>query len=373
MKPSVAFAVLNLRLGGQMSTLVAAMDGLRERGVDAWFALPDGLPSPSKSALEPWSALPFVVRARRSLGLLRTLASRLGPSTLLHLMLPSPAWASLAAALPLDPRRLILQYEAPALAWDEPTRSALWDDPGLVAPRLVLNHVGWSRLGRRSGASHLATHPGIAAQLRELGFSPVYEVANLSGFSDEDTAPNLALPERLVGYVGHAHRVKGVDDLVEAFIAAAPIRPDLHLLLALTGDRSQRRLVRRLASAGLIRRALVVGRVAVERVLHRLDALVLPYRSMLSTTLYPSLLLEADRAGCPLIISRVAELAPILRDGVAGLITVPPRDVRALTDALVSLPPRDPQVRLPPRLRLPSEAERLDALVALYRTVGGEG
>ena len=49
-------------------------------------------------------------------------------------------------------------------------------------------------------------------------------------------------------------------------------------------------------------RILITGTVPVGTVLGRLDALVLPYRMILSTTMVPSLLLEADLARCPVSV-----------------------------------------------------------------------
>jgi glycosyltransferase involved in cell wall biosynthesis len=356
---NVRFVVLNLRMGGQVASIQALIARLRARGVDADLARPRGLDATDKPALDAYGARPLHERLAGALALLREPVE-----DVLHLVLPSPSFAAVAR-LVRHPR-LVVQYEGPGLSLGRETLSAAAREPGFILPRLVLNHAAWARLGRRAGATHLATHPLIAAQLRALGFHDVRETPNLTAWLPEDDAPLPPLGaagDTLVGYAGHAHAVKGVDDLVTAFGIVTKDRPRLRLVLALSTDGDRGRILDRVARAPWHDRVTVLGLVPIRALLARLDALVLPYRSMLSTTLYPSLLLEADAARCPAIVARLPELAPILREGA---VTVPPHEPAALAAALAAIGPRDDS-RWRPLVGLPPEEQTLDHLVAIYR------
>jgi glycosyltransferase involved in cell wall biosynthesis len=251
---------------------------------------------------------------------------------------------------------------------------ALVEDPTLMFPRLVLNHRAWIRTGPVQRATHVASHPLIAYQLRQAGARMVYEIANVSTFDSFETVTGItSLPIREHGttqcaFVGHAHPVKGVLDLLEAFARAAPRRPELRLLLALSADRDNRAVTKQIERLDISDRVTLRGLVSVRQLLAETDALVLPYRTTITTTLYPSLLLEAAAAHCPVVLSRLPELEPAVDYASPSILPVQPRSVESLTDALLKVRPRAGAIASP-FLLLPSVPDRVDAMVGAYEQV----
>lgn len=389
--PRVRMAVLNLRMGGQVSSMWALARRLSAQGVDADLLLPPAARPGDKQTLEVYGRLPLPARMAQALALLRAFAADPGHAeTVLHLLLPSPAFSPLVAALGVAARRTVVQYEAASTRLDRAHLAAFRQDPAFIAPRLLLNNRLWSLAGAALPCHHLATYPLLARQLQSVGMQRVSLIANLAdvarddlpaGFEEGLGAPvraalaELADPDRQTtwcAYVGHAHPVKGVGDLVEAFGQAARQRSDLRLLLALSGDRTDGPWRARVASAGCADQTTFAGLLPVPRVLAQVDALALPYRMALSTTMYPSLLLEADEARCPLILGAVDELTDVLEPAHPRLHLARPGDVQGLVRALLALPRRTAARCDRPLLRLPAAHERVEDLLALYARVGDQ-
>jgi glycosyltransferase involved in cell wall biosynthesis len=221
----------------------------------------------------------------------------------------------------------------------------------------------WSRLGRGLPCGHLATTTSLAEWLRFRKFRRVSCIPNFASLPPEQGEVELG-DGRWVAYIGHSHPVKGIDDLLDAFDVAAAVRSDLRLLIALSSDGDASRVEARLSRSPVRDRIRRVGLVPVASVLRQVDALVLPFRNATTTTMYPSLLLEADLARCPVLVSLLPELLPILRFDSPDLMTFPPRRVDALARALAGVRPR--AARAEAVLRLPPEEARLDALLAAY-------
>ena len=363
----VRFAVLNLRLGGQVSSVLALARLLADRGIDAQLMLPRGLDAATPVALDRWARQPF---ARRMAAVMAMLLRTPERPDVLHLVVPSPSFAGIAAILPQPAHRILLQYEGPPLRLDPENLRDLSDAPLFVAPRLILNNMRFASLGQGLPCHHLATHPLIAHRLRDLGFDRVHEVPNVLAPPPRPLWPGTMRPGKhqgmvRVGYIGHAHRVKGIFDLLCAFDLVAHKRPDLELVLALTSDGAPDRVARLVGAAPWRDRVTIFGIVDTSQLLGRLDALALPYRSMLTTTLYPSLLVEAAEARCPVIVSDLPELAPVLRGSPPALYRVPPRCPKALAKVLEGLGPRD-DLGFRPFLELPDVSCTVDALIAIY-------
>ena len=121
------------------------------------------------------------------------------------------------------------------------------------------------------------------------------------------------------------------------FAIAAPQRADLRLVLALSMDGDRARIVERVQAlpADVRAKVRIEGLVPVASVLKSIDALVLPYRSLATTTVYPSLLLEADVAACPVVVGGVDGLKGVLDYESRRCFVFPPRDVHELARTLL--------------------------------------
>lgn len=379
-QPRVRFVIPNLRMGGQVASLVALRDRLHDAGVDADFLLPSNASATDKRVLARYSRTGSTRRVLDAISLLRnarTLAR--DPSAILHVMLPTPAFRPLLRLTGFPPERIVAQYEGRTLRLDAETLATLRDDPALIAPRLVVNRLGEALGSLAPAVHHVATVPALARELATAR-GELHELINLASFEkdegplDADLLRELRDPRRVVvAYVGHAHAVKGVDDLVRAFAVAARVRPDLRLVLALSQDGDGRRVVRLARALGLGAPTVTfAGLVPIRGLLASIDWLVLPYRSSITTTLLPSLLLEADAAGCPTIVGRVPEFAHVIRRNSPAVASFPPRDIAALSRLLASCVKREST--FPGGiLDLPDEQARLESWHALYRSLVRRG
>jgi glycosyltransferase involved in cell wall biosynthesis len=193
-------------------------------------------------------------------------------------------------------------------------------------------------------------------------------------------APDLAAPEgmvnsdrgRLVLFLGHLYRDKGVYELLDAFARLQPARSGLRLVMAGEGGEAQRlRLeARRFGLNAAVELPGWVGPEAKAELLAEAACLVLPSHE----EGLPLALLEAMHAGVPVVATSVGGVPEIVEDGRHALL-VAPRDPEALASALGRvLDDRELATRL-------SEAARVHALAkytpdrlaervgALYREV----
>ncbi len=139
--------------------------------------------------------------------------------------------------------------------------------------------------------------------------------------------------EPVVAAVGRIEHVKGFDLLVEAF-ASSPLRNRARLLVV--GDGSEAGALRqRVQAAGLGDRVELPGRLAPVDVAARLaaaDVVVVPSRADAA----PLVVLEAWRAGRPLVATVRGGPPEIVTDGVDGVL-VDPTDTDALAGAVLGL------------------------------------
>jgi glycosyltransferase involved in cell wall biosynthesis len=170
--------------------------------------------------------------------------------------------------------------------------------------------------------------PYTTRLVRELGVEPDGVLATFTDL-DPFLIPPVPLPERPGAlFVGVLEHYKGIDELAEAWRAAGPRVPDatLHII----GRGSRRQVVEQLREQVVWDEQ--VSSAGVAEALDRAWALVLPSRS----EGMGRVILEAFCRNRPVIGSDVGGIADLVRDGENGLL-VPPRDPRALADALVRL------------------------------------
>jgi glycosyltransferase involved in cell wall biosynthesis len=139
----------------------------------------------------------------------------------------------------------------------------------------------------------------------------------------------LALSRPRVGVVGRLSPEKGVDVLLQAFARVRVARPSATLTVA--GDGPERaNLEAEAARLGIGDAVTFLGTVLpVEPLYPQLDLIVLPSRS----EGLPNVLLEALRAGRPVVATRVGAVPEVLDGSDAGL-TVAPDDPEALAEAI---------------------------------------
>ncbi|MGO8702919.1 MAG: glycosyltransferase [Candidatus Brocadiia bacterium] len=146
----------------------------------------------------------------------------------------------------------------------------------------------------------------------------------------------LGLPERgkLVLFVGNLLPVKGIDLLMEAFLAMRARNPALfaQIQLLIAGDGPKLSwVVRRMADEGLggsVKLLGHVGRERIARLMSAADVLALPSRNEGC----PNVVLEALACGTPVVAARVGAV-PDLLDESCGII-VPPEDPAQFAAAL---------------------------------------
>lgn len=152
---------------------------------------------------------------------------------------------------------------------------------------------------------------------------------------------NLGVPEgrRVIGFLGRLVRLKGVFELLEAFIALKRTRPDLHLLVVggteagareVGTDETLKRLV---AEAGVADDVTFTGHLADPTdAVALMDILALPsyWES------FGQVLAEAGGMGIPVVAAETRGARFAVVDGETGLL-VPPRDAGALEAALARL------------------------------------
>jgi glycosyltransferase involved in cell wall biosynthesis len=110
----------------------------------------------------------------------------------------------------------------------------------------------------------------------------------------------------------------------------------------------------------------LAGVLPIARVLKSVDALVLPWRAAVTTALYPSLVLEAAAAQCPIVATSLPELNDLWVPGHPGVRLVQPRDVDGLARALEELPRRREAQSQSSPLTLPDRQTVTRQLAAVY-------
>ncbi|MET0554019.1 MAG: glycosyltransferase [Vicinamibacteria bacterium] len=211
----------------------------------------------------------------------------------------------------------------------------------------------WARrLDRRLVDAYVANSEAGAAGVRAVvgpDGPPVFVVPNGVARPDgpDRIAPSAALP--VVLCIGNISENKGQDLLLEAVRLLQVRWPGLRATLV-GRDHTGGRFAREVDGRGLAGIYTAAGFATdVRPHLESATLLVLPTRYREGT---PTALLEAMRAGVPVVASAVGGVAEIVEDGVTGLL-VPPGDAEALACAIGRLLDDEPQ-----RRRLASAARR---------------
>ena len=198
----------------------------------------------------------------------------------------------------------------------------------------------------RSASYAIAVSRPMAELLTALGAPPGRAVVVRNGVDRSIFHPSdrlaarreLGLPERgrIITFVGELKQPKGILDLLEAFETLAEERGEpTHLVVVGAGpariavDRAAARRKADRSAAGQIIAAGERPLREVARYMAAADLLTLP--SWAEGT--PNVVLEAMTVGCPVVATSVGGIPDLVTHGRTGLL-VPPRDVRALGQAL---------------------------------------
>lgn len=215
-----------------------------------------------------------------------------------------------------------------------PFIASVWGTDILQAPRLSPFHGFITRYALRH-ADHI-TATGVRLAEATVRYAPEGKPVTVVPYGvDLDAFRPQPKPDGLaptIGSVGRLSPEKGLLYFLKAAAEVARRRPDVRVLLA--GDGPERRRLERLA-ARLRLHVEFAGEAPHERVpdiLARLDVFVMPstYEG------FGVAALEAQAMEVPVVASDVYGIPDVVEDGVTGIL-VPPRDVPALADALLSL------------------------------------
>lgn len=217
----------------------------------------------------------------------------------------------------------------------------------VVGYRGTIGHL--SRLDPASWLTYF--HPGLdhvvavsdavkryftdALSFPESKVTRIYKGHDAAWYSSRTT--DLEMPPALrgmtvVSFTGQIRPVKGVDYLLDAMrLIPAGKRIGLLLVGGISGRRMRERVERAVAEDG---RVFYAGfRKDATAIVARTDISVMP---TIEREGLAKAAIEAQSQGVPAIVTNVGGLPEIVKDGETGLV-VPPRDARALADAIMAL------------------------------------
>ncbi len=371
-------------LSGQIDSLAGLGRALTRRGHTVQLLAPfDSQDLLHRSAISlDAGPVPLPQAARRMLQTVPRIIQASKDADVLHLSLPTPAFAWLGDAVQ---RRidvpLVVGFEGhlpPARVLLTPRR--LRESWRTYLPLCLVNNGAAARLSRYSADRIVVSSQVQRSELVRLG-ADAARVAVLPNVVEADklvqTSPSAARSELglpadvpLIGYVGHFNDVKGVDVLAEAFARLSQQIPNVHLALAWSGQGKASRVTDHVGDAA--GRIVWLNRVPVGTFLCAVDVLALPYRSTAGQGTFPSLVLEAVHLRTPLITSNLPLLTELLGPAGAALLTPPERPSelaaaleRILTDDRARRSVKEGQRLLSQRYLLPDVlAEQYEALYA---------
>ena len=329
-------------MSGQIEGLVGLAKELKRLGhtTELVTAFGDALLNNDRLVLAERDDALLVGKVRRIGSILVNLVRRAKFVDIIHLNLPTPAFAILGDIVQqLVDTPVVVGFEAHLAETSQPLQlPGIWNSPGFYLPRLLVNNNLTARCTWHRTSRYIVSSQHQAKELHRLGFPParisvlptVIDIDKLQPLDRINARRQLNLPEgQLIAYVGHYHHVKGVDVLIEAFGRVVRDRPDCHLVLAWSGLGDPRPIARAAKELGVDDHVIQLGRVPIGTIISAVDVLALPYRYTMGQNAYPALMLEAMALGVPMVTSDLPLLEELLEHERTALLVLP-NDASAL-------------------------------------------
>ncbi len=338
-------------LSGQIESLVALGRELRALGhpVRVVSAFPEEmLYHDQRWALETGDARPLAPKVLRIGRIVRDLCLLAREADVVHLNLPTPAFAALGALVQgATGRPVVAGFEAQlAPAGTVLAGGHLFRAPRFFLPRLVVNNRLVARLAPYRCRQYVVGSEVQREELLRIGLKPdqvavipsPVDTAKLRRWPRAEARRRLGLPldRKLIGYVGHYHPVKGAELLPGALRLVLDRVPEAMLVLAWSGLGDRRPVERAIRQAGVAEQVIQLGRVDVGLLLSAVDVLAAPYTLTIGQAAFPAVPLEAMCLGVPLVTSDLPLLRELTGGGAAGLL-VPAGKVAPLGAALAAV------------------------------------
>ena len=150
-----------------------------------------------------------------------------------------------------------------------------------------------------------------------------------NGIEDLPVSRNISSNKFVIGYTGRIDKSKGVDLLLAAAIPLMKQMPELHLLIVGDGP-ALNELIEKVSSEEVKERITFAGYVAdISSYYSGMDLYVFPSH----WEGVPYAILEAMRAGLPVISTNVGGIPEVVRDGKEGIL-IPPNNVELLRNEI---------------------------------------
>jgi len=185
-----------------------------------------------------------------------------------------------------------------------------------------------------SATKIIAVSSGLSDYIREYADNPRVVVCP-NGVSPE-RFPEHVVPSRpdsrfTVGFLGTLKPWHGIDILIDSFIGAQKIKPQIRLLVVGDGP-----MANAFAGSQGVETTGAVGPDDVPALLASMDVGIAPYPPRSDFYFSPLKIVEYMAAGLPVIASELGDIPMVVTDGVEGLL-VEPGSESAISDAIVLL------------------------------------